>query len=315
MAPATNSLNNKPVLIAGPTGVGKTDFAVALAQRVGGEIVCADAFQLYRGLPLLTAQPSTEQQQDIPHHLFHCIDSSENCDVARWLELAKDAVGAITARNKIPVLVGGTGLYMKAFTHGLDPVPPSDPRLREELGVLPLLELQERLREADPEAYEEIERQNPRRVIRALEIVLLSGRPLSAFRSRWKGKGIPHTGMFLTRDREQLRDRIAANVRRQFASGLVEEVRAARAGNISPTASRAIGFREVAALLEGQISQEECLQRIIVSTQQYAKRQLTWFRSQSTFEELSLNSSPNASTSFESALLAAERLLSSPANP
>jgi len=315
MAPATNNLNNKPVLISGPTGVGKTDFAVALAQRVGGEIICGDAFQLYRGLPILTAQPSEQQSRGIPHHLFGSIDPAESCDVARWLALAKDVVQTISSRGSTPILVGGTGLYLKAFTHGLDPAPPSDPRLREELTALPLAQLQERLREADAEAYKEIELQNPRRVIRALEIVLLSGQPLSAFRSRWKGKGIPHVGIFLSRDREQLRERIASNVRSQFAAGLVEEVRAARAGKISPTASRAIGFREVVALLDGQLSEQECLERIVVSTQQYAKRQLTWFRSQNTFQELSLNSSPNASINFDSALLAAESLFFSADNP
>ena len=289
MNEANHKLNNSSILIAGPTGVGKSTFAVALAQRVGGEILCADAYQLYQGLPILTAQPSPDAYRTVPHHLYHHIDMRENCDVVQFLQMITPLLEDVQARGKIPILVGGTGLYMKAFTHGLDPLPTVDEPLRQELSQLPLIELQNRLRTLDAAAFHAIDILNPRRVIRAIEIVTTSGLPLAEFRSSWqKPASRPHIGLYLQRSREDLHQRIAQNVHSLFAQNVVKEVRAALAHGIGDTASRAIGFQQITSLLEGKCTEKSCQESILIATRQYAKRQSTWFRAQEDFLTLPL---------------------------
>jgi tRNA dimethylallyltransferase len=281
--------HNLPILVAGPTGSGKTSFAVALANRVGGEIVCADAFQVYQGMSVLTAQPRAEEQNGVVHHLFGCINPSQPFDVADWLGRVTSIVQQVTERGLTPILVGGTGLYLKAFTHGLDPSPPSDPALRTELEKLPLAGLCARLAEADPSAMDAVDLKNPRRVQRALEVVLLSGKPLASFRSAWSKPSRPlASAVWLHRERQDLHQRIAANVIRTLSSGAVEEVKSLREKIKGLPAGRAIGFKEISSWLDGHCDFDECRDRMITASRQYARRQETWFRRQKEILPVSL---------------------------
>jgi tRNA dimethylallyltransferase len=281
--PNPSPSNNQPVLIAGPTGVGKTEFAVALAQRVGGELVCADAFQIYRGFRLLTARPTIEEEALARHHLFGFVSPGETWDVVRQLECMEAVCGEIQQRGKTPILVGGTGLYFQAFLYGFDPTPPADLKLRAELTALPLGELVARLERLDPQAAGQIDLGNPRRVIRAIEIVTLSGRPLAAARSRWKTNPRSCEAVYLTRDREQLHRRQARNIRRMIEAGVLEEVARVRADGVGETAAKALGYREFCAVLDGRMSLGEAEEKLVVLTRQYARRQETWFRQAAVF--------------------------------
>jgi tRNA dimethylallyltransferase len=276
-----------PILIAGPTGSGKSAFAVELALRVGGEIICADALQIYAGLAVLTAQPGAADLAAVPHHLYGETPPTESRDVVHWLRDAETKVADISRKGNTPLLVGGTGLYLKAFSHGLDSTPGAEPDLRNELEALSLQELTRRLVLADPAAPGLIDLRNPRRVQRALEIVLTSGRPLADFRSAWSGAGRPlGTAVWLQRERSDLHKRIAANVDQILSGGAIEEVRTLRRSAVGITASGAIGLTEIGDLLDGRCSLPECREAIFHATCQYARRQETWFRRQKNFTPL-----------------------------
>ncbi len=285
----------KTLFLAGPTGAGKTALAVEIATRLNAEIVGADAFQIYAGLPILTAQPTPAQQARVPHHMVGCVPAAESFDVHRYASTAQTAIADVHARGRVALVVGGTGLYFRALISGLADTPPPNPELRAEMAGIPLPALVERLHGLDPEAPAMVDTANRRRVERAIEIVQGSGRPLREFRSTPK-MNVP--GILLTRDRENLAARIEANVRAMFAAGVADEVRAI--GEVSPTAERAIGLREIRALLRGELSTDDCQAAITVATRQYAKRQLTWFRNQTSFAPLDVTQSfPDA---VESAL-------------
>lgn len=265
-------------IIAGPTASGKTARAIALAEQVDGEIVGADAFQIYRALPILTAQPTREEQAQVPHHLIGSIPPEEEYSVARYLTEALTAIAAIIARGRTPIVVGGTGLYLRALMRGLSDAPPGDEALRQELNSQPLEALVARLEAIDPEAAAAIDRKNPRRVVRALEVCLLTGQPFSQFRQEWE-KEAAGSGVVLMPDRDWLHKRIEARTAAMFRAGVVEEVRTERArGEIGPTASQVIGWREIGALLDGTMTEADCRAAIVTATRQYAKRQMTWFR-------------------------------------
>ena len=287
--------------MTGPTGAGKSAFAVALAEKIQGEIVGADAFQIYAGLPILTAQPGPDLLARAPHHLIGILGLEETCDAARYSRMASRALREIQARGRIPILAGGSGLYLKAITHGLANLPPVDPALRKALSEMELPEALARLREADEHAPDQVDKKNPERVRRALEIVLSTGQPLAASRTNWKSGGNDFRGILL--DRPDLRERIEANVDALFAKGVVEEVR--RAGNVGPGASRAIGFREIHELLAGRMPHRECRDRILTATRRYAKRQLTWGRHQFTFPAIN----PTPTTSPDDLIETALRLM------
>ncbi len=274
-----------PIIVAGPTGAGKTAFAVELAKRLEGEIIGADAYQVYRGLEILTGQPTPETLSAVPHHLIGCFPLTEDFDAAKFVVLAREKISEVLSRGKQPIVTGGSGLYIKALTHGLPEVPAANSGLRSELAGLSLQQLRERLAKVDPAA--QIDLKNPRRVLRALEISLLTGRPASEIRRAWDEKAtLPSRGFLLVRDRAELNARIDGNVRAMFERGVVEEV--GRCEAISPTAAMAIGFREIQALRRGEMSEAECLSRVALSTRRYAKRQLTWFRNQFTFQIINL---------------------------
>lgn len=286
--------------MTGPTGAGKSALAAALALHLGGEVVGADAFQIYAGLPILTAHPSPELQSLVPHHLIGFVDVTQRFDAALYVEEARRCIRDIQRRGRVPILTGGTGLYLKALTHGLAEMPKPDASTRERIHSMPLAEALQELAMADPAAPAALDTRNPARVRRALEIVLLTGKPLATFRNDWQKDNGYFRGLVLTREREDLRGRIESNVEAMFASGVVEEVQAAlHAGN---AASRAIGFREIRELQEGKITASECRAAMVLATQRYAKRQLTWCRTQFNFPHLNLTDLPDSDAALPAAL-------------
>lgn len=286
--------------MTGPTGVGKSSLAVALAERLDGEILGADAFQIYAGLPVLTAQATPEQLSAVPHHLVGFLDLGENFNAARFVQAARERMAEIESRGKLPILVGGTGLYLKALTHGLAEMPPADPALRARISSLTLELATEELAKADPEALGQIDLKNPVRVRRALEIVLQTQRPLADSRGAWSQESNEFRGLILTREREDLRNRIEANVTQMLASGAIEEVR--RASHAGEGARRAIGFREIEEFLAGKTSLDACREAIATATKRYAKRQLTWCRTQFNFPSLDLTAIPHPESALTRAL-------------
>lgn len=286
------------IFIAGPTAVGKSEIAIALAERIGGEIISVDSMQVYRGLDIGTAKPDAGARRKIPHHLIDVCELSEPFDAAKFVRLANRAEAEIRSRNKTAIFCGGTGLYFQAFLDGLGGAPAADPKLRAELEAAPLEQLVEELRRRDPAAFERIDRRNPRRVIRALEVVRTTGKSFSALRSDWPGQGAAGNRRQATGDRfhlftrsaEDLRQRIQARVEEMFRRGLVEETREllgrGLAGN--RTALQAIGYRQAVEHLRGERNLAETIELVKTRTRQFAKRQLTWFRRYGTGEWVEL---------------------------
>jgi tRNA dimethylallyltransferase len=289
---------NDAFFIVGPTASGKSELAVKVARRCDAEIVGADAFQLYRGLDLLTAKPEKAILARVPHHLLGAIDLNEEVNAEKFRVLATTAICEVNARNKLAIVVGGSGFYIKALTDGLSPLPSSDSKLREQLAQLNPSELHSRLRALDPETARAIDRKNPRRLIRAIEICLLTGRRASEVvaagvpSGRRKGNAAQTAtattdGVFVFREREELYDRINRRVEAMFADGVVDEVRALEP--IGPTANQTLGLREIRELIAGKMAERECITKIQQATRRYAKRQLTWFRRQTNFLPLNLS--------------------------
>jgi tRNA dimethylallyltransferase len=273
--------------------------AIELAEQFDAEIINADAFQIYRGLDILTAKPDSEAQRQVRHHLLGQVSLAETMSAVRFGELACAALADIRSRSKTAVIVGGSGLYLKAITHGFDEVPPPDPRLREELSALSLEELGLRLRDLNPQLAARTDLKNPRRVIRTIEIATstsvipskVDGSRRESFKvtSRDPSAGARDDeliGVVLLRDRDDLYQRINERVNAMFREGVEEEVRALQ--DIGPTGANALGLKEIRALLAGQVSRAECIVKIQQATRRYAKRQLTWFRHQTTFPQLNL---------------------------
>ena len=278
--------------IVGPTATGKSEIAADVAREVGAEIVSADAFQIYRGLDLLTAKPDASTLANAPHHLIGTVPFTEAMNAEKFRRLGLRAIDEINTRGKLAIVVGGSGLYIKALTHGLAPLPESDPKLREKLNAMSLDNLRAQLIELDPEAAKKIDAKNRRRLVRALEIFLLTGKSASEIvagvgDSGRPGSSIPATGVFVFRDRRELYERINERVEKIFERGVIEEVRAAAV--TSATASQMIGLREIRELLGGTKSLPQCIAEIQQATRRYAKRQLTWFQRQSNFLPLNLS--------------------------
>jgi tRNA dimethylallyltransferase len=278
------------VYVCGATAVGKTSHALALARELDGEIVNGDAFQLFCGIATISAAPSAEEMQEIPHHLFGVLEPGESCDAGRYAELAGEVIAEINSRGKTAVVVGGSGLYLKFLTHGPSPLPRGDKALRAELDARPLEELFAELEKLDPVEAAQVDRQNPRYVSRALEICLLSGKKASELRDSWaeKTRGIESglKGVWLIRSRADLHERIAQRTRQMLSSGAVEEV--AALDGVHGNWEKAIGVNEIRRLLAGAISRAECEELIVFATRQYAKRQETWFRREKWLERVEL---------------------------
>jgi tRNA dimethylallyltransferase len=279
--------------IVGPTATGKSELAADVAHEIGAEIVSADAFQIYRGLDVLTAKPDGSTRAKAPHHLIGTIPLRDEMNAEKYRRAASRAIDEINSRCKLAIIVGGSGLYIKALTHGLAPLPESDPNLREKLNAMSLDELSSQLFELDPETARKIDLKNRRRVVRALEICSLTGKLASEVVAGFgdsgrPGSSIPATGVFVFRDRQELYERINQRVEMMFERGVIEEVRSA--GETNQTASQMIGLREIREFLAGKKSIPQCIAEIRQATRRYAKRQLTWFRRQTNFSPLNLSS-------------------------
>jgi len=298
--------------IVGPTATGKSDLAADVAREVGAEIVSADAFQIYSGLDLLTAKPDDATLAKAPHHLIGAVPLTEEMNAEKYRRATIRAIEEINSRGKLAIVVGGSGLYIKALTHGLAPVPEFDPKLRAKLNAMSLDDLRSQLAELDPKTARKIDMNNRRRLVRALEICLLSGksmsdalaarstvaegvdlggladvRPRSAPAATGAESTIVASGVVVFRDRNELYERINQRVETMFEHGVIEEVRTA--GVTSATASQMIGLREIRELLAGKKSLPQCVAEIQQATRRYAKRQLTWFRRQTNFLPLNLS--------------------------
>lgn len=281
-----------PVLIAGPTASGKSAVALELAERLGGEVVGVDSMQVYRGMDVGTAKPGREDRERVPHHLVDVAGLEETFDAARFVAMATEAIRGIQARGRVPVLCGGTGLYFNAWLNGLGTAPAPDPVLRAELESLPLEVLLDELARRDWQTFDEIDVSNRRRVVRAVEVIRLTGQPFSAQRARWpeRAHAMAGRGFGLCRDRADLARRIELRVDRMFAAGLVGETQALleRGLRANRTAMQAIGYRQVVEHLDGVRRLRETVEEVKVRTRQYARRQGTWFRGQMDLEWLEL---------------------------
>ena len=273
--------------VVGPTASGKTAVGVDLAQRFGGEVVSADSMQIYRFLSISTARPTEEEMQGIPHHLVGFLDPDESYSVARYLDDARRVIGEIASRGKLPILVGGTGLYISSLLDGLRfAEEEQDPALREKLyreaeryGGKAMLE---RLREIDPAYAETMHPNNLGRILRALELYEKTGVTMTEQRRRSREAPSGYAPVIIGldyRDRALLYDRIDRRVAQMEQDGLIEEAKAFYARWPDPkTAAQAIGCKELLPFLRGECSKEACLDRLRMETRRYAKRQRTWFR-------------------------------------
>ncbi|MGH8024184.1 MAG: tRNA (adenosine(37)-N6)-dimethylallyltransferase MiaA [Limisphaerales bacterium] len=269
-----------PLFFAGPTAAGKSEIALALAAKIGGEIISVDSMQVYRGLNIGTAKPDPAAPKTIPHHLIDVCDLTEAFDAAKFVRLANRAVAEIRSRNRTPIFCGGTGLYFKAFLDGLGDAPPANAALRAELEATPLPRLLEELRRRDPAAFEKIDGKNPRRVVRAIEILRTTGKPVASSRADWqRQKENGDTVMLFVRSPGDLRRRIDSRVDSMFHQGLVEETRKLLKRGLAENrnAMQAIGYRQVVEHLRGQHDLAETVELVKIRTRQFAKRQLTWF--------------------------------------
>jgi tRNA dimethylallyltransferase len=283
--PPSSTLNSRCVFLAGPTAVGKSEIALLLAEKIGGEIISVDSMQVYRGLDIGTAKPSAAERARVPHHLIDVVDLTESFDAAQFVRLANAAVIEIQARGHVPVFCGGTGLYFKALLEGLGEAPAADDELRAELEAMPLPGLLAELAEKDPVTYERIDRQNPRRVVRAVEVIRLTGRKFSEQRSEWESAvhSAESSVIFgFAREREDLRKRIDARVDAMFARGLVEETKKLLERGLAQnkTALQALGYRQAVEHLRGERSLPDTIELVKSKTRQFAKRQMTWFKRQ-----------------------------------
>ena len=270
------------VAIVGPTASGKTALAVEVALRLGGEVVNADAFQLYRGMDVGTAKPTTAERRGVPHHLLDVLDVHEEATVAAYQRMAAAALDDIAGRGRTALLVGGSGLYVRAVLDGLE-IPPTDPgvraRLEAELAAVGAPALHARLAERDPAAAGAILATNGRRVVRALEVNEITGRPFRA--ALPDGSYVrPAVQVGLDVPRDELDARIADRVHRMWREGLVDEVRALehRGLRTSRTASRALGYAQVLRMLAGELTEGVAITDTIGATRRFARRQDSWFR-------------------------------------
>jgi tRNA dimethylallyltransferase len=292
------------IVICGATATGKSELAIELAQTISAEIINADSMQLYRGMDIGTAKLSKSEQSGIPHHLLDVLEVTQDSTVAWYQDLARQMITEIHSRNKSVVIVGGTGLYIKAILDDLN-FPDTDPQIRtrltvegEELGADVLFQ---RLQELDPAAAIAIDRQNIRRVIRALEVIEITGQPFTANLPREDSSAYPNALQFgLVMDREKLTERIDLRVDLMFEKGLVAEVDSLVAAGIEggTTARRALGYAQLISARNGEITEEQAREETKRATRQYARRQETWFSRDARIQWVS-PSQPRLETVFQ----------------
>lgn len=280
--------NREPPLwvLMGPTASGKSALAMSLAGAIGGEIVSADSMQVYRGLDIGTAKPSAEERSRIPHHLVDVLEISEPMDAHRFVKMADAAIGEIRGRGRTPIVVGGSGLYLKAWLYGIDDLPPADPELRARLegeyaGPDGPDRLRRRVMDLDPVAAAKAA-DNPRRLLRALEVHLLTGHPLSSLQRRTGQLRRPVRAWRLEWNRAVLRQRIDCRIDEMLRRGWIAEAKTLieRGWLNTPTARQALGYSLIAEHLDGKFELATLRERLSIATRQYARRQQTWFRHQ-----------------------------------
>jgi len=270
--------------------------SIALANALNGEIVNGDAYQVYQELDTITAAPSADELAQAPHHLFGILKPEEDFDAQRFLELAKPTIAEIQSRGKLPIIVGGSGMYLKFLTHGPSPVPAGDDTLRAYLETLTDEAQVEKLVQLDPVGAAETNLKNRRYVIRALEICILSGEPMSKLKTDWKQTSLETEkhlrGFLLDWDRNVLRQRIDLRTQLMMERGAVDEVqRVHQQDRFSKTSIKAIGVRDIIRHLNGEITQERCQELIFFATCQYAKRQRTWFQKEQWIKPIAMDTS------------------------
>ncbi|MBQ2756587.1 MAG: tRNA (adenosine(37)-N6)-dimethylallyltransferase MiaA [Oscillospiraceae bacterium] len=275
----------KVIAVVGPTASGKTAIAVSLAERLNGEVISADSMQIYKYMNIATAKPTEEEMRGIPHHLIDFVEPDEKFSVARYVELAHALISDITARGKVPIIAGGTGLYVDSLLKNIEFSPQqSDDKLREELNALAKEKggeyMLEMLREIDPETAARLHPNDLGRTIRGIEIYRITGVTMTQQLERSRGEQIYDT-MYIgidLHDREKLYERINKRVDMMLERGLVDELKELVQHGFSATAAQAIGYKELYGWLNGEMSFEQAVEELKRGTRRYAKRQLTWFR-------------------------------------
>lgn len=276
--------NKLPIpVIMGPTASGKSSLAMEIAQRVSGEIISADSMQVYRGLDIGTAKPTSEEMGIVPHHLVDILDIGERLDVFKFVELAEQYINEIRARGNLPIIAGGSGLYIRSLLYGLDPMP-VDSEIRKELdekydseeGYVKLKEL---MKELDPIDYERWH-MHQRKLIRALEVFKITGKSITELQTMHKPElRFPVKSWILCWDREVLKDRIRIRTAQMLEAGWIEETKKMNENGIfdSPTAHQVLGYKYITSYLNGELSRSELQEKIATKTWQFARRQITWF--------------------------------------
>jgi tRNA dimethylallyltransferase len=275
------------IAVVGPTASGKSALALALARAHGGEIVSCDSLQVYRGLDIGSAKPTAEERSSVRHHLVDVVDADQPFSAADYARLARAAIGEIRARGRLPIVAGGSGLYLKALLQGLFEGPSRDAALRSRLEQIASRfgnpRLHRLLEHLDPHAARRTHANDRVRIVRALEVYRLTGRPITAQQSLGATalEG-PQLVVGLDPDRARLRDAVAQRTREMLQRGLLDEVRGlvARFGTALPRPLASIGYRQAVALLRGELEPAEAEQQIVTETMRFAKRQMTWFRHQ-----------------------------------
>jgi tRNA dimethylallyltransferase len=274
------------LVILGPTASGKSDLAMALARREQAEILSMDSMQVYRGMDIGTAKPTREERLAIPHHLIDVADPDTSFTVAKFVELADSVIQSHGQRTTDdgPSLIatGGTPLYYKALFEGLFDGPPADPAVRDRLSAEPAEDRHKRLTAVDPQAAARIHANDVRRVVRALEVFEITGKPISSFQTDWDAPAHRHRAVWfgLDWDKDALNRRINARVKKMIADGWVDEVRSLldRYGELSPTAGEATGYRELIEAVRGKRPLDEAIEQVKIATRQLARKQMKWFR-------------------------------------
>ena len=273
----------KIISVVGPTASGKSALSIEIAKRYNGEIISADSMQIYKGMDVATAKPTKEEIQGIVHHLIDNVNPENEYSVAHYVNDARNAIIDIDQRGKIPILVGGTGLYVNSLLDNVQFIEsPVDDELRKRLNSLNTEELLHMLCEVDKESYEKLSvEKNHKRIARALEIFYLTGKPKSVVDREAKSTPSPYDAIKIglnANDRQFLYDRINMRVDSMIDMGLLDEAKKFLSMNLSSTASKAIGYKEFIPYFNGESSLEECKDVLKMETRRYAKRQLTWFK-------------------------------------
>ena len=288
------------IFIVGPTAVGKSEIGLRTAEHLKGEIVCCDAMQVYREISIASDKPPQKILKELPHHVVDVVSVSEDFNVARFRQLAMMAIEDIRARGKTPLVVGGSGMYMSVLLDGIFEKDAGNEALRQELAQQAssqgLAALHERLEALDPQAAGKIHPHDPHRIIRALEVVLSTGEPMSLLQQKRLGvwNQMPVKAFALMRPREELYQRIEARVEEMFARGLVEEIRKVSQKPLSRTARMIIGIPEVTGYLKGEYDLTRAKYLMKLNSRHYAKRQLTWFRRDKRLKWINITSGQSA---------------------